>query len=172
MSALICDTVPLTWERRGGQVERMRGQLALKQNGFIDVIRKKTRLKRFHYHYYYGSDCSTTPTCRHKRASLGRTRGRRSRAIRGSYSPSCETTIQGPKERGRGKECSLNRIMHVRSLGLIGHATLMIPRGRKEKGKSHASRVRSRAQGVVETDRQALGCALFACGVEQRKSYD
>lgn len=96
----------------------MRGQLALKQNEIYWRNSEKKNsitadesdpitipgLLRI-------SDCFTIPTCPHKRASLGR--GRRSRAIRGSYSPSCETTIQRPKERERGKEGSLNHAREV-----------------------------------------------------------
>ena len=51
---------------------------------------------------------------------------------------------------GEGRR-ALNRIMHVRSLGLIEHATITIPRGRgkkKERKKKSYQRTRNRVQAL------------------------
>jgi len=52
---------------------------------------------------------------------------------------------------------SFNRIMHVRSLELIEHATIMIPREKRNKSCYHTS---SRIQGVLQSRCSSFGGVL------------
>lgn len=79
------------------------------------------------------------------------------------------------KDRRSGQEGrrALNRIMHVRSLELIEHATITIPRGRQKGKKESCYRARNRGHRVSSKWIAKLGgCILLVVGMKRENICD